>query len=211
MKHLICLLLNLSSISLTKAQPPVPAPALPSDYHSHSGFHFEFGIGPAFGTINDKYAGYDIKFSGTGAAIDIKIGGAVDENLFLTFDMLSKAIVSPEITAGGITYPTSNEASLSEVTYGAGLTHYVMPTDIFLSITVGGGTFLISDDQQTTRSKFGISAQFKMGKHWWISKAWGISLSGSYGFTSVNNTGTSYYSEKLKSNRYTVMVAIGYH
>jgi hypothetical protein len=50
-----------------------------------------------------------------------------------------------------------------------------------------------------------------MGKHWWISKAWGISLSGSYGFTSVNNTSTSYYSEKLKSNRYTIMVAIGYH
>ena len=30
----------------------------PSNFHSHSGFHFEFGLGPAFGTVNDKYANY---------------------------------------------------------------------------------------------------------------------------------------------------------
>ena len=163
--------------------------------------------------MNDKYANYyNIDFVGTGAAIELRLGGALSENLILTFDILSKAIVSPEVKVNGSgTYATSNDVSLGEVTYGAGLTHYVMPTDIFVSATVGTGAFVINNNEQTTRSKFGFSMQLKAGKHWWISKSWGISLGGSYGFTSVDNTQNSIYSEQIRSNRFTIIASIGHH
>ena len=210
--YVVCAVSEKDSSKYNQIKPTENAATLNS-IHSHNKFHFEFGIGPAFGSIADKYNTYDINFTGTGAGIELKIGGALKENLFLTFDILSKAIVSPEIKNGGNTYLTSNDLSISEVTYGAGLTYYAMPTDIFCSATVGAGAFVINDGNKTSRSKYGFSTQIKAGKHWWVSKQWGLSLGVAYGFTSVNNSDEKYnsYNERLRSNRFTIVASIGIH
>ncbi len=189
-----------------------------SDFHVHKGFHFEFGLGPAFGTITDKAfihgSSGTLEFVGTGAAIDIKLGGSLQENLILTFDILNKAVVSPELKVNGISVGTSNNLSISEVTYGGGLTYYLMPSDVFLSATLGAGTFVLSNSQSniTTRTDYGFSMQLKVGKHWWISNKWGISLSGAYGTTSGSDSGRDSfgsYSDDLSSSRFVIAASIG--
>ena len=222
MKKIFLIILTFSCFIHANAQnnkPVIAQAKLPGgDYHVHDGFHFEFGIGPAFGTVTDNafiYTGSGtLEFSGTGVGIDIKLGGALQENLILTFDILSKAIQSPEVKVNGISAATSNDFSLGEVTYGGGLTYYLMPSDVFLSTTLGAGTFVISNSQSntTTRSDYGFSMQLKVGKHWWISNKWGISLSGAYGTTSAKDSGhdnIGSYSDDLSSSRFVIAASIG--
>jgi hypothetical protein len=224
MKKILFIFLMLLSFFCANAQDrtlPTMRNQLPvrPNYHVHKGFHFEFGIGPAFGTIEDRVtyisgAGGILEFSGVGAGFDLKIGGAIQENLMLTLDILSKAVVAPGVKANGVSVPTLDNISMSEVTYGGGFTYYVMPSDIFISATLGTGAFVISDTQtnESSRSEFGFSYQLKAGKHWWISSKWGISVSAAYGKTSSSGSGYDQYgsyTEDISSDRYVIAASIG--
>jgi hypothetical protein len=223
MKKISLVLLLLVCFSFLHAQNNPPSSmqnkiSSGSDSRVHKGFHFEFGIGPAFGTITDEAVIYGtpgtLEFGGTGVGIDMKIGGSLQENLMLTFDILSKAIVSPELKVNGTSIGTSNSVSLGEVSYGGGLTYYLMPSDVFLSATLGTGTFVIRNTQNntTTRADYGFSMQLKVGKHWWISNKWGIGLSGAYGTTSAHDSGhdgVGSYSDDISSSRFVIAVSIG--
>jgi hypothetical protein len=182
-------------------------------FREHQGFHLEFNIGPAFGKITQRLpntTGYDeYDFTGPGVGIDFKIGGAVSKNFCLTFDMLSKDILAPDVDKNGHSYIRASRNSLGEVTYGAGFT-YFFKTDLFLSATTGIGVFAIDDSTGTERTDGGFSMQLRAGKHWWISQNWGISVAGAYGFTSVNNLSDTLgvYDHDIKSDRFTIMAGI---
>ncbi len=222
MKKTTATLLLLLFFFVARGQYIRPEGAVSGDYHTHKGFHFEFGLGPAFGIITDDgtFAGghYVIDFSGTGFGIDIRVGGFVQENLALTFDVISKAVSAPTLTLKGISVATSSDYSISEVTYGGGLTYYLMPSDIFFSATLGTGAFVsqsnVSGRNITSRTDYGFSFQLKAGKHWWISNKWGISLSGAFGTTSASDSGVDVngiYTDNLSSSRFTISVSIGNH
>src|SRR5689334_21312716 len=103
-----------NTLSIAQVQKPaVVAPQ--ADFHSHTGFHIEMALGPAFGTITDKVTqygtAYNFDFSGTGVDFELKLGGALQENFDLTFDILSKVISAPEVSNGVQTAATSNDLS----------------------------------------------------------------------------------------------------
>src|SRR6267154_973068 len=79
-----------STLSIAQVQKPA-AVAPQTDFHSHTGFHIEMALGPAFGTITDKViqygTAYNFDFTGTGVDFELKLGGAVQENFDLTFDI----------------------------------------------------------------------------------------------------------------------------
>ena len=218
MKNIATAFFILAFFTTSHAQTVKPALSPHSDFHLRKGFHFEFGLGPAFGTITDKgtQSGnlYNMEFSGAGFGIDLKLGGYVQDNLALTFDILSKAISSPTVVINGTTVPTSNDYSISEVTYGAGFTYYLMPSDVLLSATLGAGTFVSQNSYHiTSRTDYGFSLQLKVGKHWWISEKWGIAVSGAYGTTSASDAGQDIYgtfTDDISSSRFTIMASIGY-
>src|ERR1051325_10088491 len=120
MKRTLLTFLFVSAFAISHAQEIKKnnMPSIATDFHSHRGFHFEFGLGPAFGTITDEVRqGVNAaiaEFSGTGAGIELKFGGGIDDNLVLTFDILSKAIVGPTVTINGRTATASDDYSLSE-------------------------------------------------------------------------------------------------
>jgi hypothetical protein len=180
-------------------------------HHIHGGFHAEFGVGPAYGKI---FLNNDVLVSKPGAGIEIKVGGALKENLILTFDILSKACIMPASEQEAYSPSEKlNDIIYGEVTYGAGLSYYIMPFDIVCSTTTGAGVFLATMDNEKTRTKFGFSGEVKVGKHWWLSNQWGILIGGTFGFTGVDNSAPSlsYYGEHVSSNRYTINVSISYH
>jgi hypothetical protein len=185
----------------------------PGYYHEHRGFHVELSIGPAFGKVTQRLpavTGYDeYDYTGTGAGVDVKIGGAVKRNFCLTLDLVSKGIPAPDIDKNGETFSRESRNSVGEVTYGAGFT-YFFSTDVFFSTTIGSGRFILDDSLSATRMDNGFSMQLRAGKHLWISRHWGISLAGTYGFTSVNNLGDSrrLIFEDIKSDRFMIVAGI---
>src|SRR5450759_1008191 len=120
-------------------------------YRQHKGFFLSMSVGPNFPSITDEVIGdYNLKFKGTGAQFDLKIGGAIKENLILHATLTSNTISGPEITSSGSSQKTSNNLTLGETMIGGGITHYIMPSNIFLSGSLGIGNFTLIDNDDET-------------------------------------------------------------
>lgn len=177
-------------------------------YHQHKGFFLAMSVGPNFASITDEVAGdYNLKFNGTGAQFDFKIGGAIKENLILHATLVSNTMSGPDVTSGGSSQATSNNLSLGETMFGAGITYYYMPINIFFSGSLGIGTFSLSD--YDTKDSFstdgGFSMQLKVGKNWWISKKWGLGIAVTYGKTKLTNTPGGGVEEFMNSNNFGIL------
>lgn len=178
-------------------------------YHQHKGFFLSMGIGPNFPGITDKVAGvYDLKFTGTGALFDLKIGGAIKENLILHATILSSTISGPKTTfADGSSENSSNGLTLGETSIGAGITYYLMPSNIFLSGSLGIGNFSVLDDDNDidVSTDRGFSMQLKAGKEWWVSRRWALGVALTYSKTSLTNKPGGGVEERMNSNNFGIL------
>lgn len=178
----------------------------------HKGFYLSMAGGPVFGTITDEisdgYSGvYKMDMEGTGATFDFKIGGVISPNLVLHATLISQTMSGPNIKiSNNPSIKASNELTVGEAMFGAGLTYYIMPQNIFFSGSLGLGNFTIMDETNdiNTSTQRGLSFQLKAGKEWWVSSRWGLGVSVSYGKTNLTNTSDG-ISEKLDSNRFAIM------
>lgn len=172
----------------------------------HKGFFLSLSAGPVFGPIsmNSNQDGeYDM--TGTGASFDVKIGGAIQENLILHATLYGSSLLGPKLTTkGGQIFKTSNNLTVGESLFAAGLTYYFMPHNIFVSGSAGLATFSVDnrDQNSNTTTDNGFGFQLKAGKEWWISRRWGLGVSGTYGRSSVNNRPDNTLVEKMTSNRF---------
>lgn len=172
-------------------------------YRQHTGFYLSMSVGPNFASINSEVPGYyDLTFKGTGAQFDVKIGGAVKENLILHATLTSSAMSGPKITSDGISEKTSNDISLGEAMFGAGLTYYIMPSNFFLSGSVGLGNFTLieGNNANSISTDRGFSMQLKIGKEWWVSKRWGLGIAMTYGTTNLTNSPGGGMEERMSSD-----------
>jgi hypothetical protein len=69
--------------------------------------------------------------------------------------------------------------------YGAGLTYYFMPVNIFISGSLGIGKLSIDSPVGNAESDNGFMGEISVGKEWWLGGSWGLGLSGSFGFHSI--------------------------
>lgn len=176
---------------------------LDEGYHRHKGFFLSMSLGPNFASISDASgSNFDYKFTGTGAQFDLKIGGAIKENLILHATLISNTLSGPKITSFGASQKSDNSLTIGEGMIGAGLTYYVMPSNIFLSGSLGIGNFTLDDTSNKTNisTDRGFSMQLKVGKEWWVSKKWGLGVALTYGKTNLTNKPSNDVNEKLNSN-----------
>lgn len=197
----------LALIILTQASLEAQGLAPGRGRRQHDGFYLSLALGPVFGEIREQasstFLGNDaFIYSGTGAILDFKIGGNVAENLLLHGTITSAAIAGPtiELESTGQKETVDSDNSIAEVMYGAGLTYYIMPTNFFVSGSVGFARFVVSGDDDSQATDFGIGLQLKAGKEWWVGDNWGLGIAVSYSTTSAE----AEYS-KLGSNRFGVM------
>ena len=172
-------------------------------YHQHKGLFLSMSVGPNFPSITSEVVGtYNLKFTGTGAQFDFKIGGAIKENLILHATLTSNTMSGPQVSSSGSSQNTSNNITLGETMIGGGITYYIMPSNIFLSGSLGIGNFTLLDiDTNTSIStNRGFSMQLKVGKEWWISKKWGLGAAITYGKTKLTNTPGGGVEEFMNSN-----------
>lgn len=181
--------------------------------HQHTGFFLSMSAGPVFGNITDDVTGdvngdYSMDMSGGGAVFDLKIGGAIQENLIVHATLISQTMAGPTIKMSNNqnSVKATDEITIGEAMFGGGLTYYIMPQNIFFSGSLGLGNFTIMDqkNEQTTSTQRGFSMQLKAGKEWWVSKKWGLGISVTYGKTSLTNKSGGLV-EKLDSNRFGIL------
>jgi len=178
-------------------------------FHQHDGLYLSMSAGPLFGGVNDDLGSYSMKMSGTGAEFDFKIGGAIKENLILHATITSSTLPGPTIKMSDNTsIKASDNMTVGEVMLGGGLTYYLMPSNVFLSSSIGIGNFSIIDNNDNTNNvstQRGFSMQLKVGKEWWISKNWGFGVGLTYGKTNLTNEPGGGITEKMDSNRFGIL------
>jgi hypothetical protein len=207
MKKLLFSLIFLATMAAGYAQ-MAEIPQNAPDPHIHKGLYLSMSLGPVFPSISDEAVGsYDLKFKGTGAQFDLKIGGAVKENFILHATITSNSMAGPKVTSGGVSQNTSNNLSLSETMIGGGATYYFMPVNIFLSGSLGLGNFVLidGDNDSSIKTDRGFSMQLKAGKEWWISRKWGLGVALTYGKTVLTNSPGGGTEEHMNSNNFGIL------
>ena len=199
MKYILIFLLFISSIGF--AQTPQEQ-IIPKGFHQHDGFYLSLTGGPAFGT-NASFK--KIEMSGAGFQFDFKIGGVISEenNLILSFDVISRAISGPTMTVDGASASTNTDVTAGDVLYGIGITKYFMPDNYFINATVGLGKFTMQYNNTQSTSESGFGFQIKGGKEWWVSDNWALGVAGGLAYLSANDqtVSGSNYSGKLSTTK----------
>jgi hypothetical protein len=170
---------------------------------SHHGFYLSVGAGPAFGSINVKnYFGSDVKIKGTAFGMDIQIGGAILENLFLHGTLAVKSIFGYKINET----PAGSSDSYSENFLGAGITKYTK-NNFFFTLNAGvadftaanNGVFIAYGDYAST--DLGFSFNIKAGKEWAVGRRWGFGGVIFYSRTFLKSNNIITETEKWNSNK----------
>ncbi|MCD6024454.1 MAG: hypothetical protein K0Q91_1370 [Fibrobacteria bacterium] len=207
------------------AQAPVPpAPPSPdawkgySGYHRHDGFYLSLNLGPAFGGTVIDMSGSDrpadeTLYRGGGILADLKIGGAVRENLILSFDIIGRTITRPEVEMNGAVLDAPGDLAISDNSYGIGLTRYFMPHNLFVGGTVSVARMVSTVDDEHFASKWGYGLHVKAGKEWWVSANWGLGVSAGYGFQAADDQEASGvdYSGELTSHQFYILFNTTYN
>jgi hypothetical protein len=199
MNKLITLSLILISATFLHAQ---------EGFHQHDGFYLSMSTGPVFGSINDNIGSETVTFSGVGGIFDLKIGGAIKENIILHGAIISSSLSGPRITASnGFSDKAPNSLSLGEAMYAAGATYYYLPFNCFASGTFGIGNFSILDtkNELSYSTPYGFAMQLKVGKEWWVGKNWGLGIAATYGKTMVTDEPSEGVLEQISSNRFGIL------
>jgi hypothetical protein len=159
-------------------------------FHTHDGFFLSMCIGPTVGEIigEVEYGNATDKWeiNGSSMTIDFKIGGAPVENLILSGDLLLRTILGPTFVLNGINLGEAEAVTVYDNLIGFGITYYVMPANLLFSGTIGISQFVLEHEQWNIKGETeqGFGLQLKFGKEWWVSKNWGLGISGAYGFSS---------------------------
>ena len=202
MKHFIILSFLIISCSIAKAQYPLESQKPRG--REHKGFFLSMSMGPNFAMIdNDINRQTTERYSGMGPIMDLKIGGAIKEDLILHGTLISNFASGPEITVNGQSQNTPDDLMIGEDFVGGGVTYY-MPSNVFMSGSLGIGSFRIMNTKEETSvsSDNGLGIQLKAGKEWWVSRKWGLGIAFSYSKLKLTNTPGGGLEEHLNSNNF---------
>lgn len=166
-------------------------PAFAQGYHAHEGFYLSGSLSPAWGDVHQSVSNGpygDTTFGGTaGLQLDLRVGGAISRNNIISFDISSRAMVNPTVTSGGLSTNDGNNSSIGAAIFGVGFTHYFMPANAFLSVTLGQGAFTAKFDGNTGTSQQGFGYIVRAGKEWWVARRVGLGIVGGVSHLSAND------------------------
>lgn len=175
------------TMSLALASVTAFATATDAADRTHDGFFLSLSPGLAWGGArftDDLDNARGVTFRGPGGMLDLKIGGAVAENVILSFDVIGRSIRGPDVESDLGIFDTDDDIVLTDGTFGLGMTWYAMPANVFFSGTLGFGRLTLRNAPFDDRidSEAGLSLHAKVGKEWWVGPHWGLGIAAGYGF-----------------------------
>ena len=169
----------------------------------HQGFYLSMSVGPVWGPVNgEDNTGMEVKVEGTGFNFEFEIGGALKNEWILHGTLAGNSVFGPKFNDVKV----SSDISFDEIFYGAGVTKYFKPSNMFVTLNAGMGKFSISDDSSssgyTITTEGGFSYQIKFGKEWMVSDTWGLGAMAYYMSTRLTSNPEPGIEEKWDSSRF---------
>jgi hypothetical protein len=168
---------------------------------THDGLFLRLSGGAGAARSSIEGTGGKIEVSGAPGEMNFAIGGMVAPNLALHGTLWGWSIQDPdaEVTLFGL--GTANGTINGTVTmsaFGAGLTYYFMPVNMYASGSVGLGTLKLDGDVEG-ETNVGPAMDLTLGKEWWVGNSWGLGVAGGFSYHSLpdkdvseNWSGTSF-------------------
>lgn len=148
-----------------------PAAAGPRDHADGFFLRLSSGFG-SMGSKNDaSIASFD--FTGTGTDLDIAIGAVVAPNLALHGTLMGWLTSDPDVEFNGDDMGKAN-GDLTATGFGAGLTYYLMPANVYLTGSIGAGSLEFDAGNIAGETDSGLIMTFGLGKEWWVGDKWGL-------------------------------------
>jgi len=144
-------------------------------YQTHDGFYLGLQMGPGYSSMSASSGGSDITVSGGGIELSLALGGAVAPNLILFGQIVGNSSIDPHIEVSGLgSGDAKGSATVSG--FGAGITYYVMPANVYLSGSALATRLTISDEDgnDVGKTNLGFGLNLSVGKEWWVSDNWGL-------------------------------------
>ena len=150
---------------------------------SHEGFFLRLQIGPGYATVSRP----DTRWTGLGIGMGLSVGGSLIENLALHADFRTNLVPSPTQRDHG--KKSDFDADIVFESMGLGLTYYLMPLNIYATISGGIGVLVFEDDESGAAkdTEAGLTLSGTLGKEWWIGSDWGLGIAGQVTYMRVND------------------------
>jgi hypothetical protein len=162
------------------------------------GFFLRLSAGAGGASTEIEEEGTELKFSGTSGDYNFALGGVVSPNLAIHGTLSGWTVTDPEVEINGDEFDT-DDVTLSFAMFGAGITYYVHPANIYLSGSVGAGILTLEVDGDEESTEAGLGLDLTLGKEWWVGNRWGLGVAAGVNIHSVpaedideNFSGTSF-------------------
>ncbi len=155
--------------------------------HRHTGFHVHGELGLAFMGASASSLGSTLEAAGVSTVASLRVGGAVVENLIIAGELWTVRAPSTNWRLDGEAVTPRGDVSATLSGIGFNVTYYLMPANVFFSVTpsVGVLAFDNTDERTGARTKTGFSARAAIGKEWWVARQFGIGVAAN-GFLGIN-------------------------
>jgi hypothetical protein len=143
---------------------------------THDGLFLRLSGGPGIATTELE----GVKLDGSTADLNLAVGAVVSRNLAIHGTYFGWLTSDPDIEISGVGSGTAT-GDLDLSAFGAGLTYYFMPANIYVSGSAGAGSLTFDNAGTDT----GFIGEITAGKEWWVGGSWGLGLNGSFGYHTV--------------------------
>jgi hypothetical protein len=157
------------------------APSEPQ--HRHRGLFLRPDIGVGYITASASDSSTSVTISGGAGSLGFAIGGSVADGVILAAHIWGIGAVNPSITVNGQS-GTSTNTNVSFAAVGPELDYYVMPVNMFVSLSIAASRLRLSTSGNEFNSEVGFAGHAAIGKEWWVSEKWGLGLKGELTITS---------------------------
>ncbi len=164
---------------LATSSPPAQA-IQRAEAFTHDDIYARLSVGPGYTTLLSLDRGTRYRAFGATISIEASIGGEVAEDLLLHLTALHWSLLAPSHTVNGSSV-TGTGGQGSAIAVGPGFTYYIMPWNIFASLSIGlGRMFMTKPSEQVPgggppvayASDTGWMVHISAGKEWWVDEQW---------------------------------------
>lgn len=159
-------------------------------YHEHDGFFLRMLYGLGYAELVEKdVLGSDMTISGAAQALRFQIGGTVAENLIVYGEFGGVMQIEPDIEWMGQSASTS-DVTVSVFDFGGGITYYLMPSNIYFSLSLLASQAEIENSGTKGTSEYGFGFNAMVGKEWWVDAQWALGVAAYGYFSTMKDKGT---------------------
>ena len=166
----VALTIVLTAAAITQAGEP----------RTHDGFLLRLSGGGGYAESSLE----DVELSGATGDVNIAIGATVSPNFAIHGTLWGWLIDGPDVKIGNSS-GTASGATLDMTAFGAGCTYYFVPSNFYISPSIGAATLSVEESGITVSSDTGFALDATVGKEWWVGDGWGIGAAGSFIYHSI--------------------------